>query len=122
MKHWNAFDWAWRSILIVIGVLIFMSAMSGSAIGQEKCTTEVEKFNGVIEASLKTGYTLQVLDSWSLGDARGFLVQPKENPEKNVPMWFFFTMNDGCAQTGFPTWYPEKDGYELIKNIEGQGV
>ena len=35
MKHWNAFDWAWRSVLIVIGVLVFMTIMSGSAIAQE---------------------------------------------------------------------------------------
>lgn len=122
MKNWNAFDWAWRSILIVVGVLVFMSVLSGPAITQEKCTTEVEKFDAVIETSLKHGYTLLVLDSWSNESARGFLVQPRENPEKNKPMWFFFAMIDGCAEEGFPSWYPEDKGYELIKKIEGQGV
>lgn len=122
----NEFDWyKWTVKPLAISVLImmFMAIFMGGVRAQDKtCLTEIEKFNTVIEASLKSGYTLHVLDLYSSGPIRGFLVQPEEDPETNVPMWFFFLVTNGCAEEEFPTWYPEQGGYDLIARLEGQGV
>lgn len=122
----NEFDWyKWVAKPVAIAVLIMIMAaifMGGVRAEDKTCVTEVEKFDKVIELSLKAGYTLNVLDSFSSGPVRGFLVQPEEDPEKNVPMWFFFTVVNGCAEAGFPSWYPETEGNNLIKRLEGQGV
>lgn len=122
----NEFDWyKWTVKPVAIAVLIMMMLaifMGGVRAEDKTCVTEVEKFDKVIEDSLKAGYTLDVLDYYASGPVRGFLVQPEEDPAKNVPMWFFFTVVKGCAEAGFPTWMPEGEGRALIERLEGQGA
>jgi hypothetical protein len=123
----NEFDWynyTVKPVVVAILAIVFMMVVLGgfSKAEENKCMSEVEKFDKVISDSLKAGYDLNVLDYWSYKGFRGFLVQPKEDQDKNVPMWFFFVVDKGCADPEFPAWHNEADGRKLIERLEGQGV
>jgi hypothetical protein len=123
----NEFDWYNYTVKpLVIGTLaiVFLMVILGgfSKAEENKCMSEADKIEKVISESLTAGYNLNVLDYWEHGGFRGLLVQPKEDQDKNVPMWFFFVVDKGCADPEFPTWYNEVDGRKLIERLEGQGV
>lgn len=118
MKNWNAFDWAWRSVLIAIGVLVFMTIMSGSAIAQEqnKCDTIETVTEFIIEDAAKKNIVLENGGIWSERFGRGVLIM---NPATDTAMWLFIVVDENnCFNRQVPyMWLDEQEGYDYIESF-----